>query len=73
MRGLHLNPDNQALTRALVSVAKEFDMLIIASSVEDIQDAEMLSLMGVDCLQGYLFGSPTLRPPWIPDKGARRA
>lgn len=73
VRGLHRNPDNQSVTRALIALAKEFDMLIIASSVEDIKDAEMLSLMGVDCLQGYLFGAPTLRPPWIPDKAAQSA
>lgn len=73
VRGIHENGDNQALTRALIAVAKEFDMLIIASSVEDIRDAELLSGMGVDCLQGYLFGAPTVRPPWIPEKQARRA
>lgn len=73
VRGLHQNGDNQALTRALIALAREFDMLIIASSVEDIRDAELLSTLGVDCLQGYLFGAPSVRPPWFPDKEKKKA
>jgi len=26
--------------------------------------------MGVDCMQGYLFGAPSVRPPWAPDLAA---
>ncbi|MEY8839173.1 EAL domain-containing protein [Cribrihabitans sp. XS_ASV171] len=64
VRGAATNPDNQALLRALVSVAREFDMLITAESVEAVEDAEFLVSIGVDCLQGYLFGAPTVSPPW---------
>jgi EAL domain-containing protein (putative c-di-GMP-specific phosphodiesterase class I) len=62
------NPDNQALVRALCDIARRFDMLTIATSVETVQDAEFLVSIGVDCLQGHLFGAPTVRPPWIPPK-----
>ena len=65
VRGIHANYDNQCLTRALVEVARQFDMLTIAESVESTEDAEFLASIGVDCLQGYLFGAPTVRPPWI--------
>jgi len=65
VRGIHTNPDNQAVTRALVAVARQFDMLIVAASVETVQDAEFLASLGVDCLQGYLFGAPSVRPPWL--------
>ena len=68
VRGLHSNPDNQLLVRALVAIAQQFEMLTIAESVEKIEDAELLVNIGVDCLQGYLFGAPTVRPPWIPSK-----
>jgi len=68
VRGLSTNPDNQLLVRALVSVAQQFEMLTVASSVENVEDAEFLVSIGVDCLQGYLFGAPTVRPPWIPEK-----
>jgi len=66
VRGLHASHDNQILVRALVSVAQQFEMLTVAESVEAIEDAEFLVSIGVDCLQGYLFGAPTVRPPWIP-------
>ncbi len=65
VRGLHSNPDNQLLVRALVAVAQQFEMLTIAESVETTEDAEFLVSIGVDCLQGYLFGAPTVRPPWV--------
>lgn len=65
IRGVHASHDNQAVTRALVSVAKQFDMLVVAESVESREDAEFLVSIGVDCLQGYLFGAPSVSPPWI--------
>jgi len=65
VRGIHCNPDNQLLTRALIAIAQQFEMLTVAESVETIEDAEFLVSVGVDCLQGYLFGAPTVRPPWV--------
>ena len=72
VRGIAGDPDNQSLVRALVAVAREFDMLVIAMSVETLEDAEFLASIGVDCLQGYLFAAPTMRPPWLEDSGARK-
>jgi len=68
VRGLHANPDNQLLVRALAGVAQQFEMLTIAESVETKEDAEFLVSIGIDCLQGYLFGAPTVRPPWVQSK-----
>ena len=67
IRGIHTNPDNQVLTKALVGIARQFDMFIIAESVEKPEEAAFLTAIGVDCLQGYLYGAPSVRPPWIPD------
>lgn len=67
VRGIHADPDNQALVRALIGIAGQFDMLTIAESVETVADAEFLVAAGVDCLQGYLFGAPSVRPPWKDD------
>ncbi len=64
IRGIAGNPDNQVLTSALVSIASQFDMLTVAESVETVQDAEYLTALGINCLQGYYFGAPTIRPPW---------
>ncbi len=68
IRGISNNPDNQALVRALVAVAREFEILVTAESVETKEDAEFLVASGVDCLQGYLFGAPTVSASWKSEK-----
>jgi EAL domain-containing protein (putative c-di-GMP-specific phosphodiesterase class I) len=65
IRGIATNPDNRALTAALMSIATHFDMLTVAECVENAADAAVLTEMGVDCLQGYHFAAPTTRPPWL--------
>ena len=71
IRGICNNPDNQAVVRALVGIAKQFDMLIVAESVETQEEAEYLVSIGVDCLQGFLYGAPTVSPPWLEDMKQR--
>lgn len=68
---IHANADNQVVMAALMSVAQQFDMFAIATRVEQRADAEYLTSMGADCLQGYLYGAPTVRPPWLPQKQTR--
>ncbi len=67
IRGIHADPDNRLLTAAMIEIARKFDMFTVAAHVEDERDAACLAKMGVDCLQGYLFGAATIRPPWIAD------
>ena len=64
IRGISENPDNQVLVQALVSIAQHFDMFTVAEFVENANDAAFLAHNGIDCLQGYYFGAPTVRPPW---------
>lgn len=65
--------DNQVLARALQSIAHHFDMFTVAESVETADDAAFLIEMGIDCLQGYYFGAPTIVPPWrSPNAAASR-
>jgi len=71
VRNIHANADNQVLTAALIGLARQFDMFTIAESVESREDAAYLVALGVDCLQGYLFGAPSMRPPWFPEKPHR--
>ena len=73
VRGIAHDPDNQVLTLALMSVAKHFDMMVVAESVETAEDAAFLQANGVDCMQGYLFGAPTVRPSWMEETGRKRA
>lgn len=64
IRGVHGNADNQCLVGALTSIGKHFDMVTVAESVETAQDAAFLTELGIDCMQGYYFGAPTVVPPW---------
>jgi EAL domain-containing protein (putative c-di-GMP-specific phosphodiesterase class I) len=63
-RNVDTDPDNQVLCEALISLARHFDMLVVSEAVETPQEAEWLTAAGVDCLQGYHFGAPTMTPPW---------
>jgi EAL domain-containing protein (putative c-di-GMP-specific phosphodiesterase class I) len=65
IRNIHRDPDNQALTRALLSIGKHFEMFTVAESVETPEEAECLRKLGVDCQQGYLYGHPTVKPKWL--------
>lgn len=65
IQGIAHNPDNQAMTAALVSIAKHFDMLTVAEFVESQEDADVLVQLGVDCLQGFHYGAATTRPSWM--------
>ena len=65
VEGIARCPDNRAVTAALVSIARHFDMLTVAERVETEEDAEALLALGVDCLQGYHFATPRLRPEWL--------
>ena len=64
IRNIHRDPDNQALTRALLSVGQHFEMFTVAQGVESPEEAACLQALGVDCQQGFLHGAATVKPPW---------
>lgn len=64
IRGIAQSTDNQVMTQALVSISRHFDMFTVAESVETVEDARKLVELGVDCMQGYLFGAPDTQAPW---------
>ena len=64
IRDIAHEADNQILVQALVSIARHFDMFTVAESVETAEDAQTLVRMGVDCLQGYYYGVPSIQEPW---------
>lgn len=61
------DPDNQCILNALISIGQQFDMFTVAEAVETAAEAQFLTDAGIDCLQGYYYGSPQIRPPWLPD------
>jgi EAL domain-containing protein (putative c-di-GMP-specific phosphodiesterase class I) len=58
IHGIADDPDNQVLAEALITVAQQFEMLVVADGVETPQEAALLGQMGADCMQGYLYGVP---------------
>jgi len=65
---IHKNPDNQVLVKALISLGKHFEMYTVAEIVESEKDVDFLVAAGIDCMQGYFFGVPTVRPIWLRDE-----
>ncbi len=72
VRNVHQDPNNQVLMEALISIASHFDMFTVAETVENGAEAAWLAQAGIDCLQGYFFGAPSLTPHWLRDQ-ARQA
>jgi len=73
IRNIHSDPDNQVLTKALISIAEQFEMFTVAECVETVEDVHFLQSLGIDCLQGYYFGAPTTMPPWRMPAQEKRA
>jgi len=68
IQGIHQDADNQVLVSALLSIGQHFDMLTVAEGIEKREDALYLIDQGVDCLQGYFFGVPSVKAPWHTEK-----
>lgn len=66
-RNIARDSSHHAVAAALLSVAKQFDRMTVAETVETEADAAWLTALGVDMLQGYAFGAPTVRPRWMAD------
>jgi EAL domain-containing protein (putative c-di-GMP-specific phosphodiesterase class I) len=52
-------PDSKILVECLMAVARHFEMMTVAERVERPEDAAWLARLGIDCLQGYLYGRPS--------------
>ncbi len=56
------SPTAKSAARAAIAMAQELGMYVVAESVETEGEANWLRDAGVGCLQGYLFGAPTVTP-----------
>lgn len=52
----------KSAARAAISMAQDLGMYVVAEAVETEGEANWLREAGVGCLQGYLFGPPTVTP-----------
>jgi len=61
IRGLAQSQDNQLFVRTLVDLAKYFKLETVAEWVNTAEEAKILQDFGVDFLQGYYLGEPSLQ------------
>jgi len=64
IQNLSRNPNNQTFVRMMVDLAQTFGVKTVAEMVENHADANLLKRLGVDYLQGYMFGIPSASPAW---------
>jgi PAS domain S-box-containing protein len=60
VRDLDADPADQQVVKAIVDVARNFDIRTIAEGVESEQTLELLRTLGVDYVQGFHLGRPEL-------------
>ena len=60
VRGLHLDRRRRAIVRAIVGLASELDVRVIAEGIEEPDEARALLDLGVQLHQGYLYARPAL-------------
>jgi diguanylate cyclase (GGDEF)-like protein len=67
VREIHLHSYKQRLVRSLVSFASSVDTKLIAEGVEQWEELDILSHLGVRYAQGYLLARPKPDPPAMND------
>jgi diguanylate cyclase (GGDEF)-like protein/PAS domain S-box-containing protein len=58
VRDLDTSADDRAIARAIISLAHELDVRVIAEGVETVQQRDFLQANGCDEMQGYLLSRP---------------
>ncbi len=57
-------PHKETFVRMMVDLAQTFGVKTVAEMVDNRADADLLERLGVDYLQGYMFGMPSAAPAW---------
>jgi PAS domain S-box-containing protein len=58
VRNLVASPEDRAIVRGIVGIARELGMLTVAEGIEDEKTLALVRDHGVDYAQGYLIGPP---------------
>ena len=56
------NHANQAVFKAIVSLAKESNIIVLAEGAERVEEVAYCAANGADLAQGYYFGKPNAEP-----------
>jgi EAL domain-containing protein (putative c-di-GMP-specific phosphodiesterase class I) len=64
VRNIADNPDNLVFVRTLIDLARNFNLETVAECVETEEEARLLTAEGIDYLQGYAFGKPSMEMRW---------
>ncbi len=71
LKDLINNHDDQVFIKALVDIARHFNMKVVAEWVEDEPTLALLGEFGVDMIQGHLVGAASMQWPWGPRRDDR--
>jgi EAL domain-containing protein (putative c-di-GMP-specific phosphodiesterase class I)/GGDEF domain-containing protein len=63
--GLEENKENLIFIRSLIDFGKSYGLKTVAECVENGEVAKKLIDLGVDYMQGYYFGVPDVKKPWL--------
>ena len=58
MRDLETDPDDAAISRAIISMGKNLNLTVIAEGVETLHQLDFLHANGCDAYQGFHFNRP---------------
>jgi EAL domain-containing protein (putative c-di-GMP-specific phosphodiesterase class I) len=67
VRGVDAQPTKQTVIRSMAALCRELGMRMVAEGVETRAEGEVLTQLGCNLLQGYLFGRPSAEicpPVW---------
>ncbi|MDP3118951.1 MAG: EAL domain-containing protein [Sulfuricurvum sp.] len=59
---IDINIVNQSIFRAIVQIAKENNIIVLAEGIERAEEANFCAQEGADLAQGYYYGKPSAEP-----------
>ena len=62
--GLERDPRNREIVRSVTALAQRLGVHVVAEAVERPEDAQALRELGLQVMQGYLFGEPRQLEDW---------
>lgn len=63
INNIHVNKKNQAIVKAIISMAHNLQLEVVAEGVERAEEVAFLKSVDCECFQGYFYSKP--RPPEI--------